>query len=131
MLIYSSSDIPLRVLKKMMKVTQNHKDEVSARYQYEVRKVVYNDELSARQRIHHIRGLTKYVPTDYLAGMTDKIVDLALKCGPNTSAGVLLEVRFNFQDKSDEFIGNVTHELTASPPGPEMHWRRGRSRPTG
>ena len=81
----------------MMKVTQNHKDEVSARYQYEVRKVVYNDELSARQRIHHIRGLTKYVPTDYLAGMTDKIVDLALKCGPNTSAGVLLEVRFNFQ----------------------------------
>ena len=42
-------------------------------------------------------GLTKYVPTDYLAGMTDKIVDLALKCGPNTSAGVLLDVRFNFQ----------------------------------
>ena len=95
--IYSSLDIPLRVLKKMMKVTQNHKDEVSARYQYEVRKVVYNDELSARQRIHHIRGLTNYVPSDYLAGMTNKIVDLALKCGPNTSAGVLLEVRFHFQ----------------------------------
>ena len=95
--IYSSLDIPLRVLKKMMKVTQNHKDEVSTRYQYEVRKVVYNDELSARQRIHHIRGLTNYVPSDYLAGMTNKIVDLALKCGPNTSAGVLLEVRFHFQ----------------------------------
>ena len=79
----------------MMKVTQNHKDEVSTRYQYEVRKVVYNDDLSARQRIHHIRGLTKYVPMNYyLAGMTDKIVDLALQCGPNTSAGVLLEVRF-------------------------------------
>ena len=77
----------------MMKFTQNHKDEVSTRYQFEVRKVVYDDDLSARQRLRHIGGLSKYVPTDYLAGMRGKIADLALKCGPNTSANVLLEVR--------------------------------------
>ena len=96
--MYPSSDIPLGVLKNIMKFTTRDNVEVCARYRDEVSKAVNNDELSARERVRQICHLTRFIPLVWrrMDGMTDKIVDLALQCGPNTSAGVLLQVRLEY-----------------------------------
>ena len=77
-----------------MKTTHTNNKDVGARYHDVVAKVVNNNELSARDRVRQIYHLTnRFIPLSYLDGMTDKIVDLVLQCGPNTSASVLGQVR--------------------------------------
>lgn len=88
-LLASSADIPPRFLRKIVKVSHSNNEEVGARYRDEVSKVVNNDELSARERVRQIHYLTGLIPLSYMDGMTDKIVDLVLQCGPNTSACLL------------------------------------------
>ena len=90
---FISSDIPPRFLRKIVKVSHSNNEEVGARYRDEVSKVVNNDELSARERVRQIHYLTGLIPLSYMDGMTDKIVDLVLQCGPNTSACLLGRVR--------------------------------------
>ena len=77
-LIASSSDIPYRVLNKIMRFTHNYNEEVGLRYRDAVSKVVHNDELSARERVRQVGHLFRYIPLSYLDGLTDKIVDLGL-----------------------------------------------------
>ena len=77
-----------------MKVTHTNNKDVGARYHDEVAKVVNNNDLSARERVRQIPlSYFRFIPLSYLDGMTDKIVDLVLQCGPNTSASVLGQVR--------------------------------------